>query len=67
MFCVFIFQVFEEQTMSSVQTTSLGVVCFDTSRPEGSRREGIGGIHVAEWCSIVLVSARYELDNKHQS
>ncbi len=53
--------------MSSVQTTSLGVVCFDTSRPEGSRREGIGGIHVAEWCSIVLVSARYELDNKHQN
>ncbi len=34
--------------MSSVQTTSLGVVCFDISRPEGPRREGVGGIHVEE-------------------
>ena len=34
--------------MSSLQTTSLGVVCFDISRPEGPRREGIGGIHDAE-------------------
>ena len=53
--------------MSSVQTTSMGVVCFDISRPEGPRRELIGGIHNAEGCSIELVSARYELDNKHQS
>ena len=44
--------------MSSVQTTSMGVVCFDISHPEGPRRELIGGIHNAEWCSIVW----YRLD-----
>ena len=42
-FCVFIFQVFGDQTMKFVANNKYGVVCFDISRPEGPRREGIEG------------------------
>ena len=39
-FCVFLFQVFDDQTMKYMTNMKFGEVCHVISRPGGSRREG---------------------------